>query len=287
MSHNAHILLNFYVLLSLYSLQGNALDVISWNTKHLGRDGFRTDLAIPLIEDADIITLQEVGISESSMNSLKTLADNLNKKTGAKMCIGLSEIPTGSKERYAYLWRNDSVAYIKVDGVSIMDCPDTAITIRLGVKHAKEIVREPAFGTFLDKRVNERFVLASIHLVPSGKSPQKEIPPLIDTFKDVNEPTIIAGDFNLDSSHPSFQSVFDLAFKAVFLGIPTSLKMKKRLLNKPYDNFIYRKLFLTKAHVINLYDLLPKIDQQIIYKDLSDHSPIAASFSFNNKLSTH
>lgn len=256
------------------------ISVFSWNAKHMGRDSLNPDTAASLFVAADIVTFQEVNKSGSGQDALKLIAVRLKEKVGEKICWALSEIPSGSKERYAYLWRNSRIAYVKADGTVMEDCPDTAITIRLGVKHAAKIVREPAFGTFIVKANRAKFVLASIHLVPSGKSPQLEVPPLFDTFKDVSGPVIVAGDFNLDSPHPSFAAARVLGFKPAMAGVKTSLKMKRRELNKPYDNFWTKNFNLKGYKVISLYDAFPDMDARAIYKNISDHSPISAVFEF-------
>ena len=38
--------------------------------------------------------------------------------------MGLSEIPTGAKERYAYLWKDTQISYVKVDGTIMESRPD-------------------------------------------------------------------------------------------------------------------------------------------------------------------
>ncbi|MGE3756103.1 MAG: YHYH domain-containing protein [Pseudobdellovibrionaceae bacterium] len=258
-----------------------AITIASWNAKHMGRDSLDASTAASLFVSADIVTFQEVNKSDSGQHKLKLIAARLKEKVGEKICWALSEIPTGSKERYAYIWRNSRIAYVKTDGSVMEDCPETAITIRLGVKNAAKIVREPAFGTFLVKANRAKFVLASVHLVPSGKGPQLEVPPLFDTFRDVNGPVIIAGDFNLDSPHPSFATAKSFGFKPAMVGVKTSLKMKRRELNKPYDNFWFKNFELKNWKVIDLYQAFPQMDARAIYKNISDHSPILGVFEFS------
>lgn len=256
------------------------LTIVSWNAKHLGRSHQDMTSAATLFVGADVVTLQEVNKSESGKRALQQMAAKLREKIGEKVCLALSEIPSGAAERYAYLWRNSKMAYVKVDGSVQEDCPDTALTIRLGVKNASQIVREPAYGTFLLKANRAKFVFASIHLVPSGKKPQLEVPPLFDTFKDVEGPIVVAGDFNLDSAHSSFAAAKNLGFKPAMVGVKTSLKMKKRQLNKPYDNFWVKNVNLKNPKVIDLYQAFPKMSAKEIYKNISDHSPISATLEF-------
>jgi hypothetical protein len=256
-----------------------SLTIASWNVKHLGRNSFDFSTA-RLLDSADIVTFQEVNAGISGQSALQQLAAGMNARTGEKICMGLSEIPTDAQERYAYLWKDKRVAYVKADGQIMGTCPASAITLRLGVRHADEIAREPAFGTFYFRPVAQQFVFASIHLRPSGKKPQLEVPPLFSTFEAIRIPLIIAGDYNLDSTHSAFQDALTMGFQPAMRGVKTSLKMKKRELNKPYDNFWYRQISMTRASVLDLYRIFPEMDARAIYNDISDHSPIVGEFIF-------
>ena len=260
--------------------QDPALHVISWNVKHLGRRDFKTAIAVSFLTEADIVTFQEVNTTASGVQALKGLADKLETETGQKICVAWSETPIRSKERYAYLWRDSRIAFVKVNGEVVNSCPASDFTVRLGVKNADQIEREPAVGQFFFKPIQKKFILASIHLVPSGKSPQKEVPPLFETFRDLEGPIIVAGDYNLDSTHSSFQIARDMGFRAAMVGTKTSMKRTRRELNKPYDNFWFRGIHIKSPGVINLYMMLPQMHASDIFSDLSDHSPIHADFYF-------
>lgn len=256
------------------------LTVISWNVKRLGRARF--DLTTTkLLDNADIITFQEVNKLESGQKALAEIAKGMSSRIGEKICMALSEVPSEAQERYAYLWKDKRIAYVKTDGTVMESCPSSAITVRLGVQFADQINREPALGTFYLRTTSQQFVLASIHLRPSGKKPQLEVPPLFKTFETIRVPLIIAGDYNLDSTHSAFDSARQLGFRAAMKGVKTSLKMKKRELNKPYDNFWYRDMSLAKTSVIDLYKAFPKMEPRQIYDTISDHSPIVGEFEIS------
>lgn len=254
------------------------LNVVSWNVKHLGRKGFNTVVAVTFLKEADIITFQEVNKSASGTLALKGIANRIESETGEKACVAWSETPSNARERYAYIWKDARISFVKVNGEILSSCPASDLVVRLGVKNAHEIVREPAVGQFYFKPLQKKFILASIHLVPSGKSPQKEVAPLFETFRDVEGPVIVAGDYNLDSTHSSFQIARNMGFQAAMVGVKTSMKRSRRELNKPYDNFWFRNVQLRSPGVINLYMMLPQMDATDIYSDLSDHSPIHADF---------
>lgn len=269
------------VVRNLPPIEGSkTLVVMSWNVKHLGRKGFNTSLAAPLMKDADVITLQEVNPKDSGKDALQELANELTKITKERICLALSDKPTDGTERYGYLWKDARVAFVKSNGDIIDRCPSTALTIRLGVRNAAKILREPSFGVLYFRPEARAFLLASIHLRPSGKKPQAEVGPLFETLGPVLIPTIVAGDFNLDSKHPAFKAAHGFRYKPALEGTKTSLKMKKRELSKPYDNFWFKGFKLQSTRVINLFDAFPTLAPKEIYKGFSDHCPIVGHFEF-------
>ena len=271
-------LVTFAVTARAAEVGSTRLTVISWNVKHLGRKSLPADKVASLLGKADVVTLQEVNKGPSGLKALQRVAERLKADTKEKICWALSETPTGARERYAYLWKDARLAFVRADGSVLENCPDTALTIRLGVKNADKIVREPAFGTFVAKPSRVRFVLASIHLVPTGKKPQNEVGPLFDTFKDVREPTIVAGDFNLDSSHRAFNAAKAFGFAPAMSGEKTSLKQNERALHKAYDNFWVRDAKPVEHRVIGLHAAFPAMRAREIYRNISDHSPVEAVF---------
>lgn len=260
------------------------LTVVSWNTKHLGRKNFDSTAVAGLFEHADILTFQEVNTSKSGQGALKEIATQLSLRSGEKICWALSEIPTEANERYGYLWKNSKISYIKTNGQVLEDCPSSALTIRLGVKNAQKIVREPSYGVFRLKANGARFVLASIHLVPASKGPEKEVPALFETLRNESLPVIVAGDFNLNATHSVYFVARQDGYQPALVGVKTSLKKSERSLSRPYDNFWYRGLGLSQVQVLNLYELFPNMNKDDIYNNLSDHCPIVAVFEFKDHL---
>ncbi len=272
----------FFVLINfIWAQSPKELKILSWNQKHLGRDSFDPKLAAPLLEQADLMAFQEVNTSESGKKALWKLKESIQEKSKEKLCAAFSEIPEGESERFAFLWKNSRISFVTNNGEIIKDCENNVFTVRLGVKHAKEIAREPAIGTFQDKVTEKTFTLAVVHLRPSGKRPQDEVPPLLETLEVVKGPLIMLGDFNLDSRHPVFEEAKKkLGLQDLFKnGEKTSLKMKKRELAHAYDNMWFRGFTPLNQRVINLFDAFPEIDPSTIYKQLSDHCPIEGSFA--------
>lgn len=257
------------------------LTVTTWNVKHLGRDLFDPRQSAPLLADADIATFQEVNVSGKGVKALRAIAEQLSALMHERFCVAVSERPSEGTEVYGYLWKNSRISFVTREGRVIEDCGNNVFTVRLGVRHAQEIKREPAFGTFFFRPAAKPFVLASIHLVPTAKKPAREVPPLFETFKDFEQPVIVAGDYNLDSSHDSFQTARDFSFQAAMVRVKTSLKANAREMSKAYDNFWFRNLKLAGAPTVtNLYDAFPEKGQREIYDNFSDHCPVTAKFEF-------
>lgn len=287
----------FATLLSFFSLlaQAAGLDddlpprgsrdpemrVMTWNTLRIGRDRFRIKEAAKLLISADVIALQEVlagkkGGPKANL-ALKELRDEMARLAQAKLgfpvryCWALSDIPDGQDdERYAMLWRNDRIAYVKTDDVlstEDTDCPETADKLKLNARFSTQIVREAAYQRFRFKPSGKHFHLATIHLVPTKKNPSAEVPYLMRSFIDYNLekedgvdpvdpvfesiPLLIMGDFNLSpisSAFTDFKAPQTYAFRSVLgRGMRTSLA---ETLTKPvgqglnlanaYDTIWYR-----------------------------------------------
>ena len=261
------------------------LTLMSWNVRHLGRDIFDSRQASPLLAGADVVAFQEVNKKlkgkESGLEALFKIAEHLEELTKERICVGLSDAPADVRERYGYLWRDSRVAYVKTNGEILENCPRNAITIRLGVKQAQRIEREPALGTFYFKPAAKQFVFSTIHLLPTVKKPQKEVEPLFSTFVSIPHPLILAGDFNLNSTHTSFTAAVQMVFQPAMQDVRTSLKRDKRELSQPYDNFWYRNIRLVEPPtVLNLYQIFTEKKQKDIYNNLSDHCPILGRFEF-------
>jgi endonuclease/exonuclease/phosphatase family metal-dependent hydrolase len=266
--------------------QPDVMTVTSWNAKHMGRSIFPVAEISPLFADADIAVFQEVDTKNNGWNALLQIVRQLQTLLPAEhFCTGLSEIPKGASERYAYIWKNSRISYVKTNGEIIRDCGDTAVTIRLNPRNAEDMTRPPSLGTFFFKPAGKNFVLASIHMPPAKKRPADQVPALFDSFSEIKQPVIVAGDYNLPASDPIFSEGVDNGFKPALNSPLTSLKQNKRELNKAYDNFWYRGLQAVnlpngKTNVLNLYQIFPEKDQKEIYDNFSDHCPITAQFKF-------
>ncbi len=256
------------------------ITLISWNVKKLGHKGLNLDRVALLLSDADVVAFQEVLKGKGGQEAVRKIAELLAYKLSEKICWGLTDPPSGSIERYAYVWRDKKIAYVKTNGEILDTCTASAVEVALDLKHADKIVREPALGTFYSRSAKERFTFASVHLLPAEKRPQDEVAPLFSAFENVDGPLIIAGDFNLRPWHEAFMIARQMKFLPALKLDLTSLKSSQRVLNEPYDNFWYRKLKLQSKVVINLFEAFPDDSIYDIYNKISDHCPIKAVFKF-------
>lgn len=254
----------------------------SWNTKHLGRKSFDYKSAVKLLKDFDVVALQEVNKSRSGAKALAQLKMALSGATKEKWCSALSLVPTGSRERYGYLWKNGRLSWVKSkSGKVLLDCSDNHLTAQLVPFHQSKIVREPSLAIFKSKLSNYKFKLASVHLVPTKKTPEREVPFLFDALKPAGVPVIVAGDFNLSADSVAFHGVRKKGWINVFAGgVKTSLKMKKKMLNKAYDNFwVFDRGYGSAGckrsiGVKNTYRIFSHLPIKHVYNKISDHAPI-------------
>lgn len=260
--------------------------------------------------NADIIALQEIN-TQNFEDALSLFRKKLEQAWGAgeTACWGFSQpasFQSREAERFAFFWRDSRINYVTTEGklISCKDQSSDRISF-INTPIIKELIieefgRPPSFGTFYFKPKNQKFHFVSLHLRPSGKKPQEELMPLFKsmsrekselqnpTLGPTQYPTIISGDFNLSDAHPAFEIARLNGFQATFENEKTSLHMKTRELNKAYDNIWTRpgrtvSLKTIDKKVYPLFELFPKEwEQKFIFYKISDHSPIQATFEFNN-----
>lgn len=263
-----------------------AIRVASWNTKHLGRKNFDYPRATRLLQSFDGVALQEVNSSKSGVQALKRLKVLLEESTHVRWCSALSLIPSAARERYAYLWRDDRLQWVRrKSGKSVVHCPEHHFTAALLGTKAHKIRREPAQILLQSRHHALKFYFATVHLVPTAKKPRHEVGPLVASFLQQNIPIVLAGDFNLAANDPAFQPFRQRGWKNLLPAeTQTSLKMKSRALNAAYDNiWIYlgrgkRQIIPHNCHQqrgsIDTYRYFKGVPKRHIYNRLSDHIPI-------------
>ena len=263
---------------------GDHLTVTTWNVRHLGRASF--DLrGRRLLDDADVIAFQEVDIAQNGIEALRQIKLGIEDRTKHDMCFAVSVLPSGAGEVYGYIWRNDRLAAITRDGRVKWDCAKTADVVRLTRVNADRIVREPALAVMLFKPTVKPFLLASVHLVPTRKHPEVEVPYLFGAFDDVKLPVIVAGDYNLGPNdrrggRPAFTVAREKKFSPALQFVRTSLKAKTRDYSQEYDNLWTRGFNVEGVARIDLFREFAALDVKTIRDTISDHAPVTASFTF-------
>ena len=252
---------------------------------------------------ADIVAFQEI-VPSTGPARLLELAAALQNRLGSKVCVAISPKPTDGDELYAFLWHHEKIALATITTAGSLKTTDRCLPpspIPLADDVASEIVREPDFAFFFSQKEQQYFAVANVHFVPTEDKPENEVPPTFRFATNMAKPlatqalslpVLVLGDFNLSAAHRAFvTAALHRQFKPALINVPTSLKLSRRALNKPYDNIWYRNLIPIKAAVMTLYPnpatptadwpqighsltFLEQDEPRDVYYGLSDHSPI-------------
>ncbi len=256
----------FFLASTLFS----QVKIMTWNLKNVGNSKSETEInyIAKVIKEADIVAIQEVVTNPSGAQTIAKLAEELNRKSGAKWDYSISD-PTKSSpyrsERYAYIWKTSNV---KLVGKPFLES-----------HYAEEIEREPYMATFKYKQ--KEFTLVSFHALPTKHQPETEIKYL--RFLPEKYPAhnlIFVGDFNLAESHSVFNPLKKLDYQPMFTKQKTSLKQKcigDDCLASEYDNvFLPVKVFIScSTKAIHFYKDFETIKEA---NKISDHIPLLVEF---------
>ncbi len=302
------------LLVAITSSSGHAsFAFYTWNMKHLGRTsqnltrvaeilGGGTELADKhKLPPADLIVLQEVNTTFSGLDKLRKLRKEITarieatteKKSGTDffLCSAVSPTPTDGIERYAMIWNEKKLHRVseKAEEIACGETGDSPEKLELTTHLNDKITREPAFAWFRDysSKGQKKFRAFTMHAVPKAKHPEDEMPLVfqaIDYHTKADERVVVAGDFNLESTHQAFEEA-KKSFSVIFNDDPaTSLKQSKKQLNEPYDNILVKNIKFDRRHkthkVINLYEVFD-LAPSTTYSQLSDHCPLAAQINLD------
>lgn len=236
------LLLSLFILLSFLSFSQT---ILSWNIQNLGETKYKRDSVITQICDvikssnADIVAIQEVITGPYGDSCIIKISKIIDYN------YTLSARTTGDgAERYAYLYRKSiKLNYSKLD-VSLQD----------------SINREPFVASF--KINNKDLIIREVHLVPTSKTPQKEVEDLYQ-YKS----GIICGDFNLTCKHLIYIPMLKY-FNSPLCGQGTSLKRDGSTSENNYDHFFVDKTYKILESKVFIYPYKGNRNT------LSDHLPI-------------
>lgn len=237
-----NILLVLFTLLSIISY---SQIILSWNIQNLGETKFKRDSVITGLttvikfSNADIVAIQEVITGPYGDSCIIKMAKILDYN------YTISPRTTGEgSERYAYLYRKSIILnYSKLDD-SLQDFID----------------REPFVASF--KYNKKDLVIREVHLVPTSKTPEKEVAKLYQ-YTD----GIICGDFNLSCKHLVYIPILK-HFNSPLCGSGTSLKRDGSVSENNYDHFFVDKKYTIIESEVFVYTYKGNRNT------LSDHLPI-------------
>ncbi len=247
---------------------------VSWNIANFGRSKTDEEIAVmaSVLKDADIVAIQEVTAGKDfGVQAVAKLASALGR-TGASWDYIVSDPtlpPSQGVERYAFLWKKHTVMINRDDAHLVSDLQAS-------------VDREPYALLFTPKKAPAVRIF-TIHAVPTGKHPIREIRALITAEEVANAPrAIIAGDFNL-----SAKKTDPLLGRIGFTGHiiePTSLKKTLRSDNYTlyqYDNIYTKGVTVCAAGTIDFVNahFAPVSDTSLRQaRRVSDHLPVFVNF---------
>lgn len=234
-----------FLLFVSFSLLSYSQTILSWNIQNLGETKFKRDSVIEQISkvissaNADVVAIQEVVTGPYGDSCIK----KISKIIGYNYIISKRTTGDGS-ERYAYLFKKNIQMISNSLETSLQDSID----------------REPFV---VNLKINKKDVtIRQVHLVPTSKTPQKEVEKLY-RYKS----GIICGDFNLNCKHLIYIPMFRY-FNSPLCGLGTSLKRDGTVSENNYDHFFIDKTFKILESKVYIY---PYRGNRNI---LSDHLPI-------------
>ncbi|RMG22754.1 MAG: endonuclease [Bacteroidetes bacterium] len=269
-------LLLVVVLLLAGQLPGQSFKLLSWNIQNLGGSKNEQELAVmvDIMANYDLVAVQEVVAKDPrGAQAVARLADALNR-SGSHWDYRVSE-PTRSpssyiSERYAFLWKTSSIELV---GRPFLDS-----------ELAEVCYREPYIGRFRLKGDSSLFYVINFHSRRYDEQPEEEIrhfyayPQRLGTTA-----LLIAGDFNLDESHPVWEPLYQQGFAPALQQLPTTFKRACELnggyFNHPIDNiYVHTGSFqLLQAGRI---DFAGSCEQLSFARMISDHVPVFSELCF-------
>jgi len=246
---------------------GPHVRLVSWNLYNWGRtkDNQEISVAAETLRDFDLVAVQEVVTSPPGAQAIGKLDQALDR-TGFAWDYRLSDPTTGDgTERYAFLWKPSRVRLV---GQAWLE-PSLA----------DPVDREPYLARFEHRKTGQRFLVASLHAVPSSKNPAREIALLDQLHRQYEaDHILLLGDFNLDEDDRAFDELRRLGYRPVLDDQPTSLGRKRdpgpngHLANE-YDNIFVETgpLRAARGGVLDFTDRFSSLKEA---RSLSDHLPV-------------
>lgn len=260
-------------------VDGPDVRLVTWNLYNFGQSKNDREIAFmaETLRDADLVAIQEVSTGPAGAQAVARLDAELDRK-GFAWDYRVSDPTSGDgSERYAFLWKPSRVRLVG----------QAWLEKSLG----RAIDREPFCARFEHRRSKQRFLVASLHAVPTSKDPEHEIRRLDDLHRRYeSDHVIILGDFNLDEDDEAFDELRGLGYAQVLDDQPTSLRRKRRSgpqghLASEYDNIFFEASPL-KASRAGVLDFTASFDDLKAARRISDHLPVYIDVGWNAAAST-
>lgn len=221
------------------------------------------DRLAEVLSEYSIIGIQEI-IDKEGVDLLR---DALNDKTGVKWEYHISNDPKGNPNRpqyFGFLWRSDHIDEYE-------DCGEYV--------GEERFYRTPYGMRFTSGKLDFIFVIA--HLSHQQFDTSREVSVLVNVYDyylnifDDEDDVIIGGDFNLESTHESFETLFKHENKlklAVDVDTPTTVK--KYSLGRSIDNIIFSETLTKESTGISGATDFTNGNYSNAKWTISDHLPV-------------
>ncbi|MDP5172364.1 MAG: endonuclease/exonuclease/phosphatase family protein [Bacteroidia bacterium] len=264
-------ILSFWGIILSSSLGlAQSFTMVTWNIQDLGRT-----VTAPQVEDIvqilrgyDLVLIQEVVAKDpAGAQKVAAIADGLSR-TGAAWDYRVSD-PTQSpsaniSERYAILWKPSK---LQLQGRPFLDA-----------ELKEECDREPFLARFKIAGDTTRFWVVNFHARTHDNAPEEEIRYFAQYQRRLGTTAVvIAGDFNLDDSHPVWTPFFQQGYKTALSKTPTTLKRDcntdGEYFNYAIDNVFFPGSVFAKT-ASGRVDFVKTCEHLAEARDLSDHVPV-------------
>ncbi|TVU70763.1 endonuclease/exonuclease/phosphatase family protein [Cobetia crustatorum] len=255
------------LLLAVSALSHADAVISTWNLKHAGwNNGKRLEEVTAVAQHMDLIGLQEV-MKDGVVSDLEHRLEALTGDDWGSLVsheVGRSSY----QERYAYLYREKTIAYH--GGAAVyLDTQDV-------------FAREPLIATFVEKGTGKTFSVANVHILYGDSKADRapEIHALADIYDLMKEitpraPAIIMGDFNMAPSESAWGDLRALGLRPLITKGATTLSSTDGRYASLYDNiwFVPGEWPKARGDVFRFPAYLG-ITHKTARADVSDHAPV-------------
>jgi endonuclease/exonuclease/phosphatase family metal-dependent hydrolase len=256
----------FLAFVSLNIFSQESLRLLSWNIQNFGQEKTTTQIEqiASVICDYDLIAIQQIDAKgQSGEKAVNQLLKALNQK-GEQWEFALSK-PTKTikrnQERYGFLW--------KINKIQIVNKAHLIKPLERKVKQEPFLMTINWKGNLID--------VVNYHAKNYKKHPEKEIPKVLHTLAQLNNPYLLMGSFSMQFSFdesPNLLSVIN--HQNTFLR---SYCKYGKYAYLALDNICYTDDFKLKSS--GVLDYVGGCENVLIALRISYHLPVVAQIEMN------